>query len=97
MPVEETPVENQTQFDQDTVDRKATSDSDISNQNTSAEDDKTGPESSISSPVPSEETGVRVCDDVRYDKYFKMKLFGVPVEAVKLKMSAEGLDSSLLE
>lgn len=41
--------------------------------------------------------GVRVCDDTRFKKYFSMKQFGVPAPAVKLKMEADGLDSTLLE
>lgn len=35
--------------------------------------------------------------DPRYEKYLKMVHFGVPKEAVKLKMEQEGLDSSILE
>lgn len=35
--------------------------------------------------------------DPRYEKYLKMIHFGVPKEAVKLKMEQEGLDSSILE
>lgn len=35
--------------------------------------------------------------DPRYEKYLKMVHFGVPKEAVKLKMKQEGLDSSILE
>ncbi|XP_076239640.1 coiled-coil domain containing 53 isoform X2 [Calliopsis andreniformis] len=35
--------------------------------------------------------------DPRYEKYFKMVHFGVPKEAVKLKMEQEGLDSSILD
>lgn len=35
--------------------------------------------------------------DSRYDKYLKMIHFGVPKEAVKLKMEQEGLNSSILE
>lgn len=38
-----------------------------------------------------------VSKDPRYEKYFKMVHFGVPKEAVKLKMEQEGLDSSILE
>lgn len=41
--------------------------------------------------------GVKTCEDARYRKYFKMMQFGVPMTAVKLKMSAEGFDSSVLE
>lgn len=35
--------------------------------------------------------------DPRYEKYFKMIHFGVPKQAVKLKMEQEGLDASVLE
>lgn len=35
--------------------------------------------------------------DPRYEKYFKMVHFGVPKQAVKLKMEQEGLDASMLE
>ncbi|EFN89048.1 Coiled-coil domain-containing protein 53, partial [Harpegnathos saltator] len=35
--------------------------------------------------------------DPRYEKYFKMIHFGVPKQAVKLKMEQEGLDASILE
>ncbi|XP_068973271.1 WASH complex subunit 3 [Bombus flavifrons] len=35
--------------------------------------------------------------DPRYEKYLKMVHFGVPKEAVKLKMEQEGLDSSILD
>lgn len=41
--------------------------------------------------------GVKACKDARYRKYFKMMQFGVPMTAVKLKVSAEGFDSSILE
>jgi len=35
--------------------------------------------------------------DPRYERYFKMLHFGVPKQAVKLKMEQEGLDASILE
>lgn len=96
MPVEEVQEENRTQLDEDTVDQKPISNSQNSNQSTT-EDDKHNEEVPTGSVEVPEETGVRVCEDIRYDKFFKMKQFGVPVEAVKLKMSAEGLDPTLLE
>ncbi|XP_017860361.1 PREDICTED: WASH complex subunit CCDC53 homolog isoform X2 [Drosophila arizonae] len=46
---------------------------------------------------PAEIKGVRVCEDIRYKKYFKMLQVGVPAPAVKIKMSTEGLDSEMLE
>lgn len=99
MPVDETLEDDKTQLDQDTVDRETINDSPNNKQNTT-EDEKRNEDNPISTPDVAEEievTGVKVCDDVRYDKYFKMKQFGVPAAAVKLKMSAEGLDPSLLE
>lgn len=98
MPVEETQEDNKTQPDQDTVDREIIlSDSQNSNPSTTEDDKHDNQEVPIRTSEAVEVTGVRVCDDIRYDKYFKMKQFGVPAEAVKLKMSAEGLDPSLLE
>lgn len=94
MPIEEIREENQTQLDVDTVDQQTRSDSRSSNQHTT-EDEKQSQEDPPLSDT--EETGVKVYEDIRYDKYFKMKQFGVPAAAVKLKMSAEGLDPSLLE
>lgn len=45
-----------------------------------------------------EETEVQsAAKDPRYEKYFKMLHFGVPKQAVKLKMVQEGLDTSILE
>lgn len=40
---------------------------------------------------------IRICDDSLYKKYFKMLKVGVPLPAVKVKMDAEGLNSSLLD
>lgn len=47
--------------------------------------------------VPEPIAGVKACEDYRYKKYFKMIQFGVPSPAVKLKMEADGFDSSILE
>lgn len=45
-----------------------------------------------------EETEVQTAaKDPRYEKYFKMLHFGVPKQAVKLKMEQEGLDTSILD
>lgn len=93
MPVEEIREENETQLDEDTVDRQTINNSQSTLQN-ATEDEKNNEEDTVCSV---EETGVKVCEDIRYDKYFKMKQFGVPAEAVKLKMFAESLDPSLLE
>ncbi|OXU30129.1 hypothetical protein TSAR_006878 [Trichomalopsis sarcophagae] len=38
-----------------------------------------------------------ISSDPQYAKYFKMVHFGVPKQAVKLKMQQEGLDSSMLD
>nr|CCA17110.1 forminhomology 2 domaincontaining protein putative [Albugo laibachii Nc14] len=35
--------------------------------------------------------------DERYDKFFKLKRMGMPLEQIKLKMIAEGLDSNILD
>lgn len=45
----------------------------------------------------TEIVGVKASEDARYRKYFKMMQFGVPITAVKLKVSAEGFDSTVLE
>lgn len=47
--------------------------------------------------IEEEVKGVKISEDARYKKYFKMLQFGVPAPAVKLKMAAEGVDGSLLE
>lgn len=52
----------------------------------------------VNTEEPSETVkGVKVSEDARYKKYFKMLQFGVPAPAVKLKMAAEGVDGTLLE
>ncbi|XP_046388484.1 WASH complex subunit 3 [Ischnura elegans] len=53
-------------------------------------------------PVPPQEavsvnTGPTVRQDPRYAKFFKMVHFGVPPQAVKLKMEQEGLDPNYLD
>ncbi|CAL7934583.1 unnamed protein product [Xylocopa violacea] len=45
--------------------------------------------------VQTEEQSAKT--DPRYEKYLKMVHFGVPKEAVKLKMKQEGLDPSILD
>jgi len=88
--VERNSEETKDEVDESMDDEKViTSDSQPSNENTTNIDDEV-------LPIVTE-TGVKVCEDVRYEKYFKMKQFGVPAEAIKLKMSIEGLDSSLLD
>lgn len=41
--------------------------------------------------------GIKITEDVRYKKYFKMVQMGVPTAAVKIKMQTEGFDGDLLE
>lgn len=53
-------------------------------------------------PEPTEDTtpeptGVRACEDMRFKNFFKMVQFGVPAEAVKIKMQAEGVEPSILD
>jgi len=45
---------------------------------------------------PKEEI-VSAANDPLYARFFRMIQFGVPVEAVRLKMQAEGYDPSILE
>jgi WASH complex subunit CCDC53 len=46
--------------------------------------------------IPKEEV-VSAANDPLYAKFFRMIQVGVPVEAVRLKMQAEGYDPSILE
>lgn len=41
--------------------------------------------------------GIKITEDIRYKKYFKMMQMGVPAAAVKIKMQIEGFDGDLLE
>lgn len=38
-----------------------------------------------------------VADDPAFKKYFKLKSMSMPVDQIKLKMEAEGLDPDLLD
>ena len=40
---------------------------------------------------------LKVSEDERYSKYFKMLRMGVPMQAVKNKMKSEGLDDNILD
>ncbi|XP_030763607.1 WASH complex subunit 3 [Sitophilus oryzae] len=40
---------------------------------------------------------IKICDDPRFAKFFKLLHVGVPAQAVKLKMQTEGLDPTLLD
>lgn len=53
----------------------------------------------VSEPMAAQATpnGVPYSRDPRYAKYFKMVNMGVPPGAVKLKMSAEGVDDKILD
>lgn len=55
------------------------------------------PSSDNNTPAPSENTGLKMKDDPRYSKYFKMLLIGVPLGHVQNKMMMEGADPSILE
>ncbi|KAH0945553.1 hypothetical protein HN011_011331 [Eciton burchellii] len=48
-------------------------------------------------PKDEENEMQSIVKDPCYEKYFKMIHFGVPKQAVKLKMEQEGLDSSVLD
>lgn len=48
-------------------------------------------------PKDEEKEVQSAAKDPRYEKYFKMLHFGVPKQAVKLKMEQEGLDASILD
>jgi WASH complex subunit CCDC53 len=45
----------------------------------------------------SKEEMTTVANDPQYARFLRMIQFGVPVEAVRLKMHAEGLDPSILK
>lgn len=49
------------------------------------------------SNMQSINNGPKACEDPRYKQFFKMVQFGVPPQAVKLKMESEGIDSTILE
>ncbi|XP_012523623.1 WASH complex subunit 3 [Monomorium pharaonis] len=55
------------------------------------------PDDSEIKPKDEEKEVQSAAKDPRYEKYFKMLHFGVPKQAVKLKMEQEGLDSSILD
>ncbi|KAG5315436.1 WASC3 protein, partial [Acromyrmex insinuator] len=52
--------------------------------------------SEIEEPKDEQKEIQSAAKDPRYEKYFKMLHFGVPKQAVKLKMEQEGLDASIL-
>jgi len=54
------------------------------------------PDNSEIEEPKDEQKEIQSAKDPRYEKYFKMLHFGVPKQAVKLKMEQEGLDVSIL-
>lgn len=40
---------------------------------------------------------INVCDSSKYKKYFKMLKYGIARTAVKIKMTSEGLDDTILD
>lgn len=55
------------------------------------------PDDSEIEPKDEEKDEHAASKDPRYEKFFKMIHFGVPKQAVRLKMKQEGLDASVLE
>lgn len=55
------------------------------------------PDNNETEPKDEEDETQSLVKDPRYERYFKMMHFGVPKQAVKIKMELEGLDSSILE
>lgn len=55
------------------------------------------PQNCVTSEIEVKSEEVKVKVDSVYQKYFKMVQFGVPVPAVKLKMTNEGLDPNILD
>lgn len=51
----------------------------------------------LSKPETEEKKGTRAEEHDKYAKFFKLKKMGMPMPHIELKMSAEGLDSSILE
>lgn len=76
----------------DTIDTNSSSNQE--SKTIAAQDSENNNSNATSTPVV---VGVKACEDIRFKKYFKMVQFGVPAPAVKSKMEAEGIDSSLLE
>ncbi|KYN27454.1 PREDICTED: WASH complex subunit CCDC53 [Trachymyrmex cornetzi] len=54
------------------------------------------PDNSEIEPKDEQKEIQSAAKDPRYEKYFKMLHFGVPKQAVELKMEQEGLDASIL-
>ena len=101
-PATSDPVASQSQADEKTNVSEVTSqnDADATNSDDVAEVDKGGKISSVlyvSSHYVEGPPVKTVSEDERFTKYFKMLKMGVPMQAVKNKMKAEGLDDSVLD
>lgn len=55
------------------------------------------PDKVIQLTKPHEKKGTRAEEHEKFTKFFKLKKMGMPMPHIELKMSAEGLDSSVLE
>lgn len=64
---------------------------------TSTQDTETEVQTEQTQDEHNNPSGVKACNDTRYRKYFKMLQFGVPAQAVKLKIANEGFDPNVLE
>ena len=53
--------------------------------------------SPVSAPVPAEAPSDPRASQAEYQKFFKLKKMGMPLEQVKMKMQMEGLDPSVLD
>ncbi|KAG7386450.1 hypothetical protein PHYPSEUDO_000279 [Phytophthora pseudosyringae] len=51
----------------------------------------------LSKPEAEEKKGTRAEEHDKFAKFFKLKNMGMPMAHIQMKMSAEGLDSSILE
>lgn len=84
----------------DSIGNANASDIVLSNDNNNATTIADGPVDALpieTSASNTEIIGVKASDDVRYRKYFKMTQVGVPLQAVKIKMKADGIDPNILE
>jgi len=55
------------------------------------------PSPSVDSPPPPPVPVIALKDDDRYKKYFKMQSMGVPNQALRMKMSADGVDPDIID
>ena len=87
-PIEESPAPEISKGSQPPVDNGAA---------TTPVPPKASQQQETSSPPPPPPPSKTVAEDERFVKYFKMLKMGVPLQAVKNKMKAEGLDDSVLD